>query len=830
MKTKLLLSLATAQILLATTELPVVIVNGNDNNSSTEVSSTKIDRTKIDNTMQGNGFISSILQDNPNIKVTDISKNSNTAGEITPGKISIHNAPFYDNNFMIDGVSNNSLIDPNISAVQNPYDVPGNENQIFLDLDLIEEVTVYDSNISAEYGNFTGGVIDAKTIRAGAEPKIKFSYGHTSDSLTKLHIANKEEFNKAKGDNNQPKFKKNFYNINVSTPLNDTDGMVLSYNRKESTIPGAYFGGFKDKERLNESYFAKFSHYFKDDSILDLTGTYSPYESTHFNEYVKDSDTKIKGGGYSLKANYEKQLDNWELITNLAYNGSRNERESLDYNKKWLKTNTKDWGVDNLDGQSFSNEGGSGNVEKTQQGITYNLKLKSDNYEFGDFSNKLKTGFDVGYDNAEYDRKNDTFYYNNPTLNHLVICNGDYSSCVPREQYFTERRIYKAEKAEASIVSTSAYFENQMEYGIFELTPGVRFDYNNYLENFDIAYRLNGSIKPFKDESTVLFAGANRYYGKSFLGFKLREARIPTYDEYRGTSSNILESWGSSSDKDSNKYVFSNLDTPYTDEISIGIKQDFSDSFRASLKYVKRDAKKSFSRHKGDYQVFTMPDGVNKGYYKPTYFGNGGYSSSEIYSIVLEPVKPIRFSNVNFGYMLATSWEKSSSNIDTYDDLIENDDTEQDVGKVYYDGRFIDADKIPLEKDPKSINLHLNFAFDEMNLFNVPVKMTLNNIINYNLKYHDIKITDSNNKRTYVETLPDGSTRESDVYVYEKVKFDDAMTLDMKLVFDFKVASKQHLVFSTEINNVFDKVQNVEKETNKYQVGRQFWFNVAYNF
>jgi hypothetical protein len=57
-----------------------------------------------------------------------------------------------------------------------------------------------------------------------------------------------------------------------------------------------------------------------------------------------------------------------------------------------------------------------------------------------------------------------------------------------------------------------------------------------------------------------------------------------------------------------------------------------------------------------------MPNGVDKGYYKPTYFGNAGYSSSEIYSLVLEPVKPIKFSNVEFGYMLGTSWEKKSSN------------------------------------------------------------------------------------------------------------------------------------------------------------------------
>ena len=81
--------------------LPVIIVNAEKKTTSTEINVRKIDRTKIENSVEGNGFISSLLNSHPSIKITDSSQNSETAGEIKPGKISFHNAPFYQNNFQI---------------------------------------------------------------------------------------------------------------------------------------------------------------------------------------------------------------------------------------------------------------------------------------------------------------------------------------------------------------------------------------------------------------------------------------------------------------------------------------------------------------------------------------------------------------------------------------------------------------------------------------------------------------------------------------------------------------------------------------------------------
>ena len=823
----ILISLFTAKVLLSET-LPVITVDANQDSSSTSISASKINRVEIENTVQGNGFISSILDTNPNITVVDDSKNSNTAGEIAPGKISINEAAYYQNNFQIDGISNDSLIDPNLSNTFDLYDVPGNENEIFLDLDLVDSIFVYDSNISAEYGGFTGGVIDVKTIRAGAKPSYKISYFHTSDNLTQFHVKDKETFEKAKSDKRQPKFEKNFYSMYINTPIDDSNGIIVSYNKKESIIPGAYFGTFVDKERKNESFFTKWSHYFEDDSVFDLSATYSPYESTHIQEYVKDSFTKIKGGGFSLKANYEKDFDFWNLRTNLGLKYSENSKDSKNYNKRWLTQNDKNWGDLVPGGNKNSTEGGSGTIDKDQKGIAYNLKLQSQEYKTGDLSHIFRTGLSLDYNKATYDRKDDMYFYTNPVSNNRIDCNGDLEGCSYSDQYFSKRRVYQAEKADADILASSIYFEDKLKYDFIEFTPGFRVDYNDYLKNTDLAYRLNSSIKPFKDDKTVIYAGLNRYYGKSFLGHKLREARAPYYNEYRDSVANTVQDWGTSTDKDSIKYIFSELDTPFTDEASIGLRQDFL-GMRFNLKYINRKAKDKFSKQKGDYKIFTTPNGT-KDYYRPTTFANKGHSESDIITLNVAPTKGLDFDTFSFGYKFSTSWKKTESNSDDYDDILD-DEEDEDINKVYYNGKFIDKDNLPIESKPKNINLHLNFAFKPVNLFGIPTRINLNNIIRYKLSYSSIFKSNEDETVTYKETVPGTNIeKEYETDVYKDYDFANSVTFDLKTKFDFKISGKNHLLLDTEVVNLFDKVQNVQNSRSSYLTGRQFWFKASYKF
>lgn len=832
MKTRLiLLSLITTKVLLAE-NLSKIIVDSEIGTNSTNISAIKISKKKIENSISGNGFISSLLEEHPNIKVTDASKNSSTAGEITPGKISIHGAAFYQNNFQIDGISNDSLIDPNLSNPLDPYDVPGNENESFVDLDLIESIEVYDSNISAEYGNFTGGVIDVKTIRAGNEPSYKMSFKYTSDSLSNFHIAKSEKnnFDQAVSDKFQPRFEKKFFNMYISTPINESNGIIFSYARKESIIPGAYLNTFKDKSRLNENLMLKYSHYFDDDAIIDLTANYSPYESTHFDKYVRGSDTTIEGGGYSLKANYEKNFNFWNLTSNLALKASENTKKSSDTYKEWRNEGSKTWAPLLQNGllADLSKEGGSGNIEKKQEGANYNLKLESNTFNTWELEHQLKTGLSLNFDRGSYTRDNDTYYYTQAEGDSQIICNGDNESCEDGVQYFQNRRIYSAEDLSVNMFSFASYFEDKLEYKHFEFTPGIRIDYNDYLKNIDIAHRLNSRVKPFGDDKTIIYAGINRYYGKSFLGYKLREARTPYYEQARGRKNFNPEEWGTTSSQDENKYVFSDLDTPYSDEKSIGLRQDLL-GMRFNIKHVKRESEKEFTSKYGEYQVFNRADG-EKAYFRPRTFTNEGSSENKSTSIEITPTSPLSFSWGKLSYSFSTAFIDSSYSLSSYDDILE-DEKESTYGKIYYNGQVIDSNKIKIKDSPRNYNLNVNMDFKPFNIFGKYVKMNVNNLFKYTSEYDTIKVVNGASYN-YKEPIPNsgGLSNNSNLSVYEDDKMEANFIYDLKLAFDFKLKDKHHLHINTEINNVFDKVANLENQRDSYKIGRQFWFEIAYKF
>lgn len=832
-QSKYLLCFTLSLQLIYAEQISTIYVNTKEEIKSSNISSSTITKKDIDTTIQGNGFISSLLETNPNISIDDSSKNSTTAGEITPGKISINESLYYQNNFMIDNISNNSLLDPALNSFKSMYDVPGNENEIFIDLDLIEEVKVFDSNISAEYGGFTGGVISAKTIRAKDKTSFKSSVKYTSDELTNIHVHNKEKFEKATTDENQPKFKKFFFSTYYTTPIDENNGLILSYSKKKSIIPGAYFNGFKNKKRENESFLAKWSHYFQDDSILDLSFTHSPYNSTHIVSDIKDSETTVKGGGYSLKSNYEKDYIFWDFSSNFAIKSSQNTKESLDYQKEWLKSSSKDWGLDTVKDNGAvstnqyvkSKEGGFGNIRKEQNSLIYNMKFTSKEFNTKAISHKLKIGSEFSYIQGSYNRLDDFYHYTDFKKNYLIDCNGDNTSCIDNEQYFTTRKVYKQDKINVNLQASSLYIEDSLKYKNLELSPGLRYDYNNYMQNSDLAPRLNGSIKLFKN--TILFAGLNRYYGKSFLGYKLREARHPYYEEYRSSTQNVVQQWQSSADKESeNKYLFSSLKTPYSDEKSLGLSQTIS-NINFKIKYVNREGKNSFLRKQGDFEVFTMPDGITKGYYKPFYYTNQGSSSAEIKSLSIKNKKPIKLKNLSFNYLLSTSWTKKSSNIESDYDDEDNESTK----KYYYKGEFLDPDQVIKKSNPQKYKLKIDTAFTPLNFLGKTCKINLTSVINYTAKYTATSsLSGDESTIIYKEDLPDGTKKETIVAIYKDVSYQDSTTVDLKAAFSFKLKKKHRLIFTSEINNAFNEIVNLENETKKYKLGRQYWFSLAYKY
>lgn len=94
---------------------------------------------------------------------------------------------------MIDGVSATNNLNPaNESDSSNATNISGMSQGYYLDISLLDNVTVYDSFVPVEFGHFNGGVIDAKIKRFNADDNsIKLGYRTTRSDWMTSHIDEK---------------------------------------------------------------------------------------------------------------------------------------------------------------------------------------------------------------------------------------------------------------------------------------------------------------------------------------------------------------------------------------------------------------------------------------------------------------------------------------------------------------------------------------------------------------------------------------------------------------------------------------------------------------
>jgi len=107
---------------------------------------------------------------------------------IRPSDFSISGGNYYDNNIRIDGVTATSIMDVSSQSREDFNEVFGQTSQtLYVDPSLIEQVNVFDSNVSARYGDFTGGVVDYQLRQPARKFGVHASAGMQNDSMVKYH-------------------------------------------------------------------------------------------------------------------------------------------------------------------------------------------------------------------------------------------------------------------------------------------------------------------------------------------------------------------------------------------------------------------------------------------------------------------------------------------------------------------------------------------------------------------------------------------------------------------------------------------------------------------
>lgn len=771
---------------------------------------TQISREMIDNLPAGNGSITDLLTIVPGVQFSEDYRSTENIGEVKPAKVSISGGNFYDNLFLVDGMSNSSLLDP---ASDNPNlasDVAGDPQKFFINSWLIEDITIYDSNVSAAYDGFTGGVVDVNTKKPGSKFGGTFSYKGTGDPLTHFFLNESEKDSFDKGlSSKQLKFQKHFLSGALDIPITDRGGLLLSYNRNWSILPKRYFDTWKDEQRTSETYYLKGQYNINSYSYTDATVSYSPHYDVFYIKNTKDSRFTINGGGVFSALNYVNEYDGHKIKVHLDYSWSENSKDAPDDFKSWAITKYKPWGALSTSTDSeISAEGGFGSIDKEEHSVKLNFDHNVKPLEFFG-EHKISYGVSYNFVNGMYHRLKDAATYLDVVRSPDVICTNS-NDCVDGDQYFTRRNVTPASKVIANVNLFSAYIEELYKIERVSIRAGLRMSYDDYMNNVNFAPRTKLSIDVFNNGYTVLTGGYNRYYSAPLLSYKLREGRAPSYTEKRWTYNNIVQPWEKSSDGSKSTYNYAGLRTPYSDEYVANITQKFFESY-LDLKYIERHSKDQIATSRS----VLGKDGI--AYYS---FNNNG--SSKYRSVQAKWSKSWK----NHQVMANLTWQQSETSNDTYDSTFDLEDMDD---YVYYNGKKILAYELPKDNFARPITLNLAYT----GLFFDRLRLSL--MFKYRSPYTAIQQIDSEGySYTYVD--PDtGETVEKSTSAYSDVEYGHNVNVDLSIEYTQKVWLDHKITISVEIYNLLNLKNEVGTKYYSstgvdYETGISAWLGAKYEF
>jgi hypothetical protein len=775
--------------------LPPVVVKG-WREPLTEAG-TGIGRDIIEALPTGNRSLNELLPILPDIQLSDHAHTSLQGGEIIPPAVSISGGRIYGNQFMIDGLGNNSMLDPTGDSLISATELPGHPQEIFLDPDLIQRVDVYQNNIPARYGGFTGGVVDAQTIDPAMEWSGNLRYRTTRDSWTRFHLDDEgqEAFQQSNSHEKQPEFEIHDAGVTLNVPLTNHAAALLSYQRLYSKIPLRHFLQPRSQHRRLENFFFKYLLHSSADSSLRLTLTSAPYQAQYFRPNYLNSDIKIKREGYQAAVEYRKDFPVASWLFKAGWRASSTERDAPADSKLWAVTPGKSWGE--LVGSFYSMEGASGGIETRQKTLEVKNNIIFSTVPLGPTSHTFSAGFDYQHLEGKSRRNEQSSFYFSPIRNDSVECSENSPDCVPNEQYFSKRIVYKPQSAQAGINLYDLYAEDILTYKRLELRPGLRLSHDDFMDNLNVGHRLAAAWDLFGNRGTVLTGGINRYYGTTLLTYKLREEKKPITRDIRslGPDGQPREWENDPTYRYTRAGMYSRLRTPFVDEYTIGLDQQLFGG-TASFRYVERHGKDEFAKET------SLPDEDGIKHYL---LNNNGHSRHRSYVLSWERSWRNHYLQINGTY------QKSITSNDDYDEALAEDVLDD---LVWYDGHAIHKTDLPRKDYNRPYTVNLIYAGQ------LPGGFSFSSLIKYRSGYRGLWPAGETHE------LPDGEP----IQVYEEIKQPSAIMVNCKIGWRYRLVADQELLLSVEIDNLLDRKAHVGREDNVYELGRQFWAGVEFRF
>ena len=789
----------------------------------------------IEDMPTGQGDLADLLQMNPAVEFSRDADLSAGAATLRPEEISIHGQMFYQNLFLIDGADTTSDLNPanrstdlRLNPTGDIFSVPrlwleplgGSSPQgYYLDVDLLDTVEVFDSNIPVEYGGFTGGVVSAKVKSYKGDDTFSWHFGMQRDEWEEFHIT-EDDVNAQDKFNGvyTPDYQKTNFGFSLQRGLGDNLGLTLGVTRRQSRFAQEYeddtdviqmveyedhidnLMGRLDTKLGNTDAGLSFRYTTRTHDGVTSTTYTSPFEKDHEGYgFTTELSRPVATGLLDLKLTFDRVSDS--LDSEDTYYAFHEYREGS--------------------GESRY-EGGYGDVEQRQTRMSLKPKWSLDPLNLAGREHTITVGGEYRNTRSYYERPEDVLFERYDCVRDMgregcVDQDGSGGSSAG-DEFLGARQFNYAGQVNLTYNELSVYAEDRIDLGDWQLNLGLRGDWGSFLENFDVSPRVSVAWSPFEDGRGELTAGASRYYGRSFFRYQLNDAIYGWRETYlnlrRFTGRPGQES--PCSDPDfvncthrtfDNRSGASDLETPYSDEISVGWRQRLG-PFEGKLQLLTRESRKGVSRRREE-------DGLY-------YYNNEGRSSTQSATLELTNSTALVVGPAETRFTMGLGYRDSESNHyrvsagvndDSYDAALITD-------LIYYKEMLITPEELPAwdYNVPLSVRLHSVTEFPNWGL-------TWSNF--YRLRRGGTIARDSGENYESPET---GDRHD----IYEDHEFGSLFTINSRIQWSRMLTDGSEFYARFEIHNILDRVVNTEDRRNvtiqRNTQGRRFWMEVGMRY
>lgn len=828
---------------------------------------TVFDARNVQIRSDGSGDANTFMRNLPNVQFQndtdeDPGVNLYELIDTRPLELSISGAQTYENNFILNGISISNITGPvepqgNDDLEDEGDDVPnlnsvyGQHSQtVYVPSEFIGTATLIDSNASAEYGQFQGGVVLYDLALPPKDGLHTFaSYSRHTDKMVDFLLATPSGSNPL--DRVAPTFTRESFAASAGAPITSEFGFILQASRKtaetikqkEYTLHGAY-GGYVEEESDNiflrfaseletdigrftfDTSHTNYSQLWQSDGWRNLEMDARTESSTTRLEYLGDlpelSASGIGLGGIKLKSTaYYNDSDTINDTTDGPAFAWVAMRRTNDYGAGW-ETNFEtdafaDWCREDpedslpvnpsrpLQDNTICNEGGYDDKEMGQTDVGVQAQLRG-NLLFGRFL----LGGEAKSVEGRRARPSDFVYYTS-----FVTITGDSRSpdnatafnCPPGDEACTEEQfarikvVSEAFDVQETINALHGYAEIDQMLGWFNVRAGVRVDYEDYFKQLNLAPRLVATITPFPGLSVS--GGFNRYYLGETLYYALRDSQPYSRSYSRGTDDdgNVDEDYVGLGTQRIYGFKDSGVTTPFTDEYTGAVRlRDPVLGGNWRVRYLERYGRDQFASVSCGSGCSQMTNDGDKFY----------RSASAEYAKAWRTPSAFYLDSASFS--LGATWAERSISRSTYADDDESDDY------IWYGGESYTKEGFTAVSGNLDIPIRIGATFST-SWFGDSLWLALS--AGYNLGYEGVYDTGVNE----IHTDASGVDRQHDVY--EDRSFDAVLQLDL----DARYYVTEQAYVNLHVNNLLNTAGNkISTNDHPWVLGRSVWVESGVRF